>query len=159
MGTLATSPLLSRGSPLLRSGGQNQEDSTCAQGGYLTPAVSRIPTASERGENQKLPTRGQSGYVTPADLHRFRAVAKNQKWPACGQSGYVTPAISGIPTTSEGGGNTEVAQLWAKWLCHPCCLGEPGRFRAGGRIRRGSLVGKTATSPLLSPGSPPLQSG
>ena len=84
---------------------------------------------------------------------------KNQKWPTSGQSGYVTPAVSGIPTASERGAKSQVAHLWAKWLCHPCCLGDPHRFRAGGIIRNGPLVGKVATSTLPSHGSPPLQSG
>ena len=133
MGKVATSPLPSRGSPPLQSGGQNQKWPTCGQSGYVTPAVSGIPTTSERGENQK--------------------------WPTCGQSGYVTLAVSGIPTASERGAKSEVAHLWAKWLRHPCRLGDPHRFRAGGKIRSGPQVGKVATSPLPSRGSPPLQSG
>ena len=84
---------------------------------------------------------------------------KRQKWPTCGQSGYVTPAASGIPTASEQGAKSEVAHKWAKWLHHPCRLGDPHRFRAGGKIRSGPQVGKVATSPLPSRGSPPLQSG
>ena len=99
---MATSPLPSRGSPPLQSGGQNQ------------------------------------------------------KWPTCGQNGYVTPAVSGIPTASERGAKSEVAHLWAKWLRHPCRLGDPHRFRAGGKIRSGPQVGKMATSPLPSRGSPPF---
>ena len=143
-------------------GGGDQKLPTCGQSGYVTPAVSGIPTASERGENQK--------------------------WPTCGQSGYVTPAVSGIPTASERGGGgglevahlwakrlrhpcplgdpnrcraggSEVAHLWAKWLRHPCRLGDPHRCRAGGKIRSSPLVGKVATSPLPPRGSPPLQSG
>ena len=58
-----------------------------------------------------------------------------------------------------GGGGSEVAHLWAKWLRHPCRLEDPHRFRAGGKIRSGPLVGKVATSPLPSRGSPPRQSG
>ena len=104
VGNVATSPLPSRGSPPLQSGGQNQ------------------------------------------------------KWPTCGQSGYVTPAVSGIPTAAERGAKSEVAHLWAKWLRHPCHLGDPHRCRAGGKIRSGPQVGKVATSPLPSRGSPPLQS-
>ena len=109
VGKVATSPLPSRGSPPLQSGGGGQ----------------------------------------------------NQKWPTCGQGGYVTPAISGIPTASErGGAKSEVAHLWARWLRNPCRLGDPLRFTAGGgKIRSGPLVGKVATSPLPSRGSPPLQSG
>ena len=82
-----------------------------------------------------------------------------QKWPTSGQSGYVTPAISGIPTASERGSKSEVAGLWAKWLRHPCRLGDPHGFRAGGEIRSGPLMGKVAMSPLPSRGSPPLHSG
>ena len=78
---------------------------------------------------------------------------------AKGEGFSVTPAVSGIPTASERGRKSELAHLWAKWLCHPCRLGDPHRFRAGGGIRIGPQVGKVATSPLPSRGSPPLQSG
>ena len=220
MGKVATSPLPSRGSPSLQSGGKNQKWPTCGQSGYVTPAVSGIPTAAEWwGGNQKWPTCGQSGYVTPAvsgiptaaergggksevahlwakwlrhpcrlgDPHRCRAGGKirsgplvgkvatsplpsraspllqsgeqNQKWPTSGQSGYVTPTVSGIPTASERGAKSEVAHLWAKWLRHPCRLGDPHRFRAGGKIRSGPLMGRVATSTVPSRGAPPLQSG
>ena len=83
---------------------------------------------------------------------RFGAVAhlwarslENQKWPTCGQGGYLTPAASGVPSASERGAESEVAHLWARWLLNPCRLGDPLRFRAGGRIRSGPLVGKVAT--------------
>ena len=220
MGKVATSPLPSRGSPPLQSGGQNHKWPTSGQNGYVTPAVSGIPTAADRGQNEHWPTCGQNGYINPAvsgiptasergaksevahsavwgkwlrhpcrlgDPHRCRAGGKirrgplvgkmatsplpsrgspplqsggqNQKWPTCGQNGYVTRAVSGIPTASERGAKSEVAHKWAKWLRHPCRLGDPHRFRAGGKIRSGPLVGKMATSPLPSRGSPPLQSG
>ena len=217
MGKVATSPLPSRGSPPLQSGGQNQQWPTYGQSGYVTPAVSGIPTAAQRGAksegahlwakwlrhpcrlgdphrcraggkirsgplmgkvatsplpsrgspplqsgggNQKWPACGQSGYVTPAVSGSvLQSGGQNQKWPTCGQSGYVTPAVSGIPTASERGAKSEVAHLWAKWLRHPCRLGDPHRCTAGGKIRSGPLVGKVATSPLPSRGSPPLHSG
>ena len=133
VGKVATSPLPYRGSPPLQSGGQNQKWPTSGQSGYLTPAVSGIPTAAERGQNQK--------------------------WPTSGQIGYLTPAVSGIPTTSERGAKSEVAHLWAKWLPHPCRIGDPHRCRGGGKIRSAPQVGKVATSPLPYRGSPPLQSG
>ena len=217
MGKVAMSALPSRGSQPLKSGGQNQKWPTSGQSGYLTHAVSGIPTASKRGESQKWPTCGHSGYVTPAvsgiptaaergaksevahlwaqwlchpyrlgDPLRCRAGSKirsgplvgkvatsplpsraspplqsggqNQKWPTCGHSGYVTPAVSGIPTAAERGAKSEVAHLWAQWLCHPYRLGDPLRCRAGGKIRSGPLVGKVATSPLPSRGSRLLQS-
>ena len=190
VGKMATSPLPSQGSPPLQSGGQNQKWPTCGQSGYVTPAVSGIPTASEqRGESEVAHkwTKWLGHPCRLGDPHCFRAGGKirsgpqvgkmptsplpsrgspalqsggqNQKWPTCGQNGYVTPAVSGIPTASERGAESEVAHLWAKWLCHPCRLGDPHRFRAGGKIRSGPLVGKVATSPLRSRGSPPLQSG
>ena len=45
VGKVATSPLPYRGSPPLQSGGQNQKWPTSGRNGYLTPAVSGIPTA------------------------------------------------------------------------------------------------------------------
>ena len=102
---------------------------------YLTPAASVIPSASEGG--------------------------LNLKWPTCGQGGYITPTASGIPSASERGAKSEVAHLWAsasergaksevahlwaRWLHNPYRLRDPLRFRAGGKIRSGPLVGKVAT--------------
>ena len=191
VGKVATSPLPSRGSPPLKSGGRNQKWSTYRQSGCVTPAVSGIPTASEWGAKSegavlwakwlrhpcrlKIPTASQRGAKSEVahlwakwlnqpchlgDSHCFRAGGGgDQKWPTSGQSGYVTPAVSGIPTASEQGAKSEAAHLWAKCLRHPCRLGDPHRFRAGGKIRSGPLMGKVAASPLPSRGSPPLQSG
>ena len=162
MGKVATSPLPSRGSQRLQSGGQNQKWPTCGQSGYVTPAVSGIPTASERGAKSEVAHLWAKWLCHPCHLgdpHRFRAGGQNQKWPTYMQSGYVTPAVSGIPTAAERGGKSEVAQLWGKWLRHPCRQGDPNRFRAGDKIRSGPLMGKVATPPLPSGGSPPLQSG
>ena len=189
VGKLATSPLPYRGSPPLHSGGQNRKWPTSGQIGYLTPAVSGIPAATERGQNQKWPTSGQSGYLTPAVWEILAATERgqnqkwptsgqsgyltpavsgipaatergqNQKWPTSGQIGYLTPAVSGIPAAAERGAKSEVAHKWAKWLPHPCRIGDPRRFRAGGKIRSGPQVGKVATAPLPYRGSPPLHSG
>ena len=219
VGKLATSPLPYRGSPPLQSGGQNQKWPTSGRNGYLTPAVSGSPTASERGakskvahkwanwlphalpyrgapplqsggQNQKWPTSGQIGYLTPAvsrsptasergDKIRsgpqvgklatsplpyrgsppLQSGGQNQKWPTSGRNGYLTPAVSGSPTASERGAKSEVAHKWANWLPHPCRIGEPHRFRAGGKIRSGPQVGKLATAPLPYRGAPRLQSG
>ena len=190
VGKVATSPLPYRGSPPLQSGGQNQKWPTSGRSGYLTPAVSGIPTASERGAKSEVAHKWAKWLPHPCrigDPHRFRAGGRirsgpqvgkvatsplpyrgspplqsggqNQKWPTSGQSGYLTPAVSGIPTASERGAESEVAHKWAKWLPHPCRIGDPHRFRAGGRIRSGPQVGKVATSPLPYRGSPPLQSG
>ena len=169
VGKVATSPLPSRGSPPLQSGGQNQKWPTSGQSGYVTPAVSGNPTAAERGAKSEVAHKWAKWLRHPCHLgdpHRCRVGGKirsgplvgkvatsplpsrgspplqsggqNQKWPTCGQSGYVTPAVSGIPTAAERGAKSEVAHLWAKWLRHPCHLGDPHRFRAGGKIRNGA---------------------
>ena len=139
MGKVATSPLPPRGSPPLQSGGQHQKWPINGQGGYITPAASGIPAASERGQNQKWPINGQGGYITPAasGIPSASGGGQNQKWPINGQGGYITPAASGIPSASERGAKSEVAHKWARWLHHPCRLGDPLRFRAGGKIRSG----------------------
>ena len=190
VGKVATSPLPYRGSPPLQSGVQNQKWPTSGQSGYLTPAVSGIPTASERGAKSEVAHKWAKWLPHPCCIREpqcFRAGGQNQKWPTSGQSGYLTPAVSGSPTASERGAKSEVAHKWANWLPHPyrigephCCgaggkirsgpqvgklatsplrIGDPHRFRAGGKIRSGPQVGKVATSPLPYRGSPPLQSG
>ena len=127
---------------------------SCGEPPHQLPKKCMHGRATKRGANQKskseVPYRGapplQSG-------------GQNQKWPTSGQIGYLTPAVSGSPTAAERGAKSEVAHKWAKWLPHPCRIGEPHRCRAGGKIRSGPQVGKLATSPLPYRGAPPLQSG
>ena len=107
------------------------------------PQVGKLATSP-------LPYRGSP------PLHSGR---QNQKWPTSGRNGYLTPAVSGIATASEWGAKSEVANKWAKWPPHPCRIGDPHRFKAGGKIRGGPQLGKMATSPLPYRGSPPLESG
>ena len=75
--------------------------------------------------------------LPPQGSPPLQSGGKNQKWPINGQGGYITPAASGIPTASERGAKSEVAHKWARWLHHPCRLGDPLHFRAGGKIRSG----------------------
>ena len=190
VGEMATSPLPYRGAPPLQSGAQNQKWPTSGRNGYLTPAASGSPTASERGAKSEVAHKWANWLPHPCRIgepHRFRAGNKirsgpqvgematsplpyrgapplqsggqNQKWPTSGRNGYLTPAVSGSPTASERGAKSEVAHKWANWLPHPCRIGEPHRFRAGGKIRSGPQVGEMATSPLPYRGAPPLQSG
>ena len=149
-----------------RAEGQNQKWPTCGQSGYAAPAVSGIPTTAERGggggAKSEVAHKWAKWLRHPCrlgDPHHCGGGGGGQKWPTCGQSGYVTPAVSGIPTSAERGAKSEVAQKWAKWLRHPCRLGDAHSCKAGGKIGSGPLVGKAATSPLPSRGSPPLQSG
>ena len=116
-----------------KGGGQNQTWPTCRQGGYVTPAASGIPTASEWGAKSEV-------------AHLWA------RW-------LRKPCASRILTASDRGAKLEVAHLWARWLRNPRRLGDHHRFGAGGKIRGGPLVGKVATQPLPSRGSQPLQSG
>ena len=189
VGKLATSPLPHRGSPPLQSGGQNQKWPTSGQSGYLTPAVSGIPASERGTKSEvahkwanwlphpcrigdprrcraggKIRSGPQVGKLATSPLpYRgsppLQSGGQNQKSPTSGQIGYLTPAASGIPAASEQGAKSEVAHKWAKWLPHPCRIGDPRRFRAGGKIKSRPQVNKLATSPLPYRGSPPLQSG
>ena len=97
--------------------------------------------------------------LPPRGSPPLQSGGQNQKWRINGQGGYVTPAASGIPTASTRGAKFEVAHTCARWLHHPCRLGEPHRFKAGGKIRVGPYMCKVATSPLPPRGSPPLYRG
>ena len=134
---------------------------TCWQSGYLTLAVSGIPNALHGSKIRSGPLVGKvaTSSLPSRGSPPLQSGEQNQKWPTCGQSGYLTPAVSGIPTASKRGAKSEVAHLWAKWLRHPCRVGDPHRLRAGSKIRSGPQEGKVATSPLPYRGSPPLQSG
>ena len=84
MGEMATSPLLYRGSPPLHSGGQNQKWPTSGHDGYLTPAVSVIPTASERGAKSEVAHKWAKWLPHPYRIghpHRFRAGGKIRSGP------------------------------------------------------------------------------
>ena len=124
--------------------------------------------------------------MPPRGSPPLQSGGQNQKWPTSEQGGYITPAASGIPTASKRGAKSEMAHEWARWLHHPCRLGDPHRlrgaksevahkwawllhhpcrlgyprrFKAGGKIRSGPQVGEVATSPMPPRGYPPLQSG
>ena len=140
MGNVATSPLPPRGSRRLQSGGQNQKWPINGQGGYITPAASGIPTASERGAKSEVANKWARWLHKPyrfGDPRPLQSGKQNQKWPINGQGGYITPAASGIPTASDRGAKSEVAYKWARWLHQPCRLGDPHRFRAEDQIRSG----------------------
>ena len=160
VGKMATPPLPSRGSQPLRSGGtksevahkwakwlrhpyrlgdsqhfkaggQNRKWPTCGQNGYVTAAVSGIPTASERGD-------------------------KIRSGPLVGNMATSLLPSRGSPPLQSGATKSEVAHKWAKRLRHHCRLGDSQRFSAGEKIRSGPHVGNMATSTLPPRGSPPL---
>ena len=76
VGKLATSPLPYRGAPPLQSGGQNQKWPTSGQIGYLTPAVSGSPTASERGAKSESGGGGRHGPRSAGGKRPLGAVLK-----------------------------------------------------------------------------------
>ena len=51
---------------------------------------------------------------------------QNHRWPTDGQGGYITPAAWGVPTASQRGAESRVAQKWARWLHNPCRQGGEG---------------------------------
>ena len=115
------------------------------QGGYVTLAASEIPTASEWGAKSEVAHKWARWLHHPCrlgDLHSRRAGGRNQKWPIHGQAGYVSRAASGIPFASERGAKSEVAHEWARWLHHPCRLGDPHRRRAGGQNQKWPINGQ-----------------
>ena len=134
-------PLPPRGSPPLQSRGQSQLWPINGQGGYVTPTASGIPSASKRGAKSEVAHKWARWLATsplpPLGSPSLQSVGQNQKWPINGQGGYVTPAASGIASASKRGAKSEVAHKWARWLRHPCRLGDPLRFKAGGKIRSG----------------------
>ena len=160
VGQMATSPLPYRGAPPLQSGGQNQKWRTSGQIGYLTPTLSGSPPAAERGAKSEVPHKWAKWLPHPCRIgepHRCRAGGKIRSGPQVGKLATSPLPYRGAPPLR--GANSEVAHKWAKWLPHPCRIGDPHCCRAGGKIRSGPQVGKLATSPLPYRGAPPLQSG
>ena len=176
VGRLATSPLLSRGSPTLQSGGQNQKwahmwavclhprcclggpqrfkagdkiriGPTCGRIDCITLAVSESPLLQSRGQNQNRAHMWADWLHHPCCLggpQRFKAGDKIRNGPACGRFGYITPAVSGGPKCSQ-------SPLLSR--------GGPNAPKRGTKSEMGPRVGRLATSPVLSRGSPMLQAG
>ena len=96
MGKIATSPLLSRGSPNAHHGYINQK----WLGG---PHLGKIDTSP-------LLSQGSPTLIAGTN-------SKPARWPACGQNSYITPAVLGVPNT-HGGEKLQiarsVARMWTK---------------------------------------------
>ena len=129
VGRLATSPLPSGASPMLRSGGQNQTCPTCGRIGYITPAVWGVPNASEPGTKPE----GALMCADPCHLgghQRFRAGDE-------------------IRSGAHVGGFT----------ASPLPSGGSPMLECGGQNQKWRHLGGFTTSPLPSWESPTLQSG
>ena len=145
--------------------------------GTSVPCCPSFPSAMRRGWKYHWTSLWTSKWGT-----------KSQVGPHVGGLATAPLLSRGSPTFQSGGQNHRWAHIWAVWLHHTCCLGDPQRFRAGDKIRCGPTcgrfgyitpavsgipnaskrgtksdagphVGGLATSPLLSRGSPTLQSG
>ena len=147
----------------------------CEQIGYINPPVSGIPQLESGGQNEKWAHMREVWLHHPCylrDPHYLRVGDK----------------IGASSSVQSRGQRHKWARMWADWLHHPYCLGGPQRSKAGGKIRceptcgqigcitlavsrvpkaskrgtkseQGPHVGRLAASPLLSRGSPLLQSG
>ena len=113
---------------------------TCGQKGYITPAVLGVPNAQHGDNNEKCLLGPHVGKVATSPL------------PSWG-----SPTLNAGTTMRNG----YLAHMWAKWLHHPCPLGVPNAQRGENNEKclLGPHVGKEATSPLLSWGSPTLNAG
>ena len=103
-----------------QSGGQNQTWPTSGRIGDTTLAIEGDPRASERG------TKSEVAHKWVDKLHH-----------PCRRGG-------GVPSASRPGTKSEVPYKWADGLCIPCRLGDPQRFTARDKIRRGPQVSRWA---------------
>ena len=166
---IATSPLRAWGSP--NKGTKSKVahkwaellHHPCAHGGPQT-----------RGQSQRWPTSGQNCYITPAFLGVPKQGDKVKGGPQVGGSATSPLRSRGSPNK---GTKSKVAHKWAEVLHHPCVLGGPqtrGQSqrwpirgqncyitpaflevpKQGDKVKGGPQVGRIATSPLRSWGSP-----
>ena len=124
VGTLATSPLPSRGSPMPSTGEKSERSHKQAQ--FLhQPRHLGDPQRLARGEHRKWPTNGDSGYITPvfSGIPNAEHREKNKNGPHVGIVA-ASPLLSrGSPMPSTGR-SSERARDSAWWLHHPCLLGD-----------------------------------
>ena len=186
VGTVATSPLSSRGSPMPSTGRKSEMAHKWAQWLHH-PCLLGDPQCPAQGENQKWPTSGHSGYITPAfsGIPNAEHRGKIRKGPHVGTVATSPLPSPGSPMPSTGR-KSEWAHKWAQWLHHPCLLGDPQcpaqgenqkwptsghsgyitrafsgvpNAQHGEKIRKGPQLGTMAPSPLPSPGSPMPSTG
>ena len=144
MGKVATSPLPPGGSPPLQSGAQNQKGPINGQGGYVTRAASGIPTASERGAD-RVPTGisqrpSASIWLSKKNHMPIRKITFRTEPPRPPQQGCITchgDKRQKLTCYGNGISRRPVAHKWARWLHHPCRLGDPHRFKTRGKNKSG----------------------
>ena len=122
VGTLATSPLPSWGSPM-PSTGRNLEMAHKWAHWLHHPCLLRAPQCPARGEKQKWPTSGHSGYITPVFSGTSNAQhgEKIRNGPQVGTLATSILPSRGPPMPSKGR-KSAMAHKWAQWLHHPFLL-------------------------------------
>ena len=131
VGTMATSPLPSRGSPMPIKGRKQEMAHKWAQCLHHHCLLG-APQCLTRGENQKWPTSGHNGYITPAlsGLPNAHQGEEIRNGPQVGTMPTSPLPSRGSPMPSKGR-KSEMAHKWAQWLHHPCLLGAPQRLARG----------------------------
>ena len=141
--------------------------SRMSNGTCASPSSSKETAKSLKAANPSRPPSSTSTACPCFRLRRRKGVLRNSSKTSKGpqSSGasplHLTHSVSHVRSVvcPWRGAKSEVAHKWANWLPHPCCIGEPHRCGAGGKIRSGPPVGKLATSPLPYRGAPMLRSG
>ena len=124
----ATSPLPSRESPPLKSGGQNQKRPTSGQNGYVTPAVSGIPTASEReakSEVAGLWAQWLRHICRLGDPPRFTAGGEIRSGPVVSEMATSPLPSRGSPPLQSGGQNQKWPSCGQSGYVTPAVSGIP----------------------------------
>ena len=138
-----------RGTPPLQCWGQNQKWPRSGQGGYITPAASGIPTASQRGAKSEWAHKGARWLHNPCrlgDPHRFIAGGRIKSGPQVGKVATSPLPPREIPTASEAGGKIRSGPQVGKVATSPLPPQEiPTASEPGGKIRSGPQVRKVAT--------------
>ena len=169
VGRIATSPLPSWGSP-----NKGTKSKVAHKWAEVLHHACVLGGPQARGQSQRWPTSGQNCYITPAFLGVPKQGDKVKGGPQVGR-------IATSPLRSWGSPNkgtkSKVAHKWAEVLHHPCVLGGPqtrGQSqrwptsgqncyitpallrvpKQGDKVKGGPQLGKIATSPLRSRGSP-----
>ena len=136
VGKLATSPLPYRGSPPPQSGGQNQKWPTSGQIGYLTPAVSGSPTASERGAKSEVAHKWANWLPHPCRIgepHRLRAGGKIRSGPQVGKLATSPLPYRGAPPPQSGEQNQKWPTSGQIGYLTPAVSGSPTASERGAK--------------------------
>ena len=133
-GMVATLALPPRGAPLLQRGGQNQKWPTCGHGGYITPAASGSPSASEPGiksEVAHLWVLRLHNLCRLGEPHCRRAGGKIRSGPLEGMVATSALPPWGAPPLQSGGRNQKWPTCGQGGYITPAATGSPSASERG----------------------------